>query len=139
VHTDFNSESLSLKPFILTGRYVCLDSGRAVQNYGRIILKRGYFMDTSKDIKNAEVNFSMLRQGKFMSTLWTLDKFTLHRGWTARTSQGSAIRYVKGKTTLWATQYMLRLRTHLMSLSLDQTPKEILKTFRELMVSRGCC
>jgi hypothetical protein len=102
-----------------------------VQNYGKTILKRGHFMDASKNIK---VNFSMLRQWKFMSTLWTLDKFTLHRGWTAGTGQGSAIRYVKGKTTLWATQYMLRLRTHLMSLSLDQTPTEILKTFLELMV-----
>jgi len=102
-----------------------------VQNYGKTILKRGHFMDASKNIK---VNFSMLRQGKFMSTLWTLDKFTLHRGWTAGTSQGSAIRYVKGKTTLRAAQYVLRLRTHLMSLSLDQTPTEILKTFLELMV-----
>ena len=91
-------------------------------------------MDTSKHIKNIKVSFSMLRQGKFMSTFWTLDKFTLHRGWTTRTSKGSAIRYVKGKTTLWATQYVLRLRAHLVSLSLDQTPTGILKTFRGLMV-----
>jgi len=110
-----------------------------VQNYEKIILKRGYFMDASKYIKNIKVNFSMLRQGKFMPTLWTLDKSTLHRGWTARTSQGSAVRYVKGKTALWATQYMLRLRTHLVSLSVDQTPTGILKTFLELMVLRGCC
>jgi hypothetical protein len=105
-----------------------------VQNYGKIILKRGHFMNASKHIKNIEVDFSMLQQWKFMSTLWTLDKLTLHRGWTAGTSQGSAVRYVKCKTTLWATQYMLRLRTHLMSLSLDQTATGILKTFRELMV-----
>jgi len=96
-------------------------------------------MDASKHIKNIKGNFSMLRQGKFMSTLWTLDKFTLHRGWTAGTSQGSAIRYVKGKTTLWAAQYMLRLRTHLVSLSLDQTPTGILKAFLEPLVLRGCC
>jgi len=88
-------------------------------------------MEASKYIKNVKVNFSMLRQGKFMSTLWTLDKFTLHRGWTAGTSQGSAIRYVKRKTTLWATQYMLRLRTHLMSLSLDQTPRNF-KSFSRI-------
>jgi hypothetical protein len=103
------------------------------------VFQRGFCMEASKNIKSVKVDFSMLRQGKFMSTLWTLDKFTLHRGWTAGTSQGSAIRYVKGKTTLWATQYMLRLRTHLMSLSLDQTSKEILKTFLELLVLRGCC
>ncbi|MCW3994049.1 MAG: hypothetical protein NWE85_05770 [Candidatus Bathyarchaeota archaeon] len=91
-------------------------------------------MDKSKDTKNVKVNISMLRQGKFMSTLRAFGKSTLHRGWTARTSQGSAIRYVKCKTTLWATQYMLGLRTHLMSLPVDQTPKEILKTFLELLV-----
>jgi hypothetical protein len=93
------------------------------------IPKRGYFTDVSKCIKNIKVNFSVLRQGKLMSTLRTLDKSALHRGWTAGTSKGSAIRYVKGKTTLWATQYMLRLRTHLTSLSLNQPPNEILKTF----------
>jgi len=91
-------------------------------------------MNASEYIKNVKVNFSMLRQWKLMSTLRAFGKSTLHRGWTARTSQGSAIRYVKGKTTLWATQYMLRLRTHPMSLSLDQTPKEILKTFLGLLV-----
>lgn len=96
-------------------------------------------MDVSKHIKNTEVIFSVLRQGEFMSTLWTLDKFTLHRGWTAGTSHGSAIRYVKGKTTLRAAQYMLRLRTHLVSLSLDQTSTGILKAFLELLVLRGCC
>ena len=96
-------------------------------------------MEASKYIKNVKVNFSMLRQGKFMSTLWTLDKFTLHRGWTAGTSQSSAIRYVKGKTTLWATQYVLRLRAHLVSLSLGQTPTGILKAFLELLVLRDCC
>jgi len=96
-------------------------------------------MDVLKHIKNIQVNFSVLRQGEFMSTLWTLDKFTLHRGWTAGTSQGSAIRYVKGKTTLRAAQYVLRLRAHLVSLSLDQTPTGILKAFLELLVLRDCC
>lgn len=99
-----------------------------------LIPQRGYSMDKSKDTKNVKVNISMLRQGKFMSTLRTFGKSTLHRGWTAGTSQGSAIRYVKCKTTLWATQYMLRLRAHLVSLSFDQTPKGILKTFLELLV-----
>ena len=96
-------------------------------------------METSKYIKNVKVNFSMLRQGKFMSTLRAFGKSTLHRGWTAGTSQGSAIRYVKGETTLWATQYVLRLRAHLVSLSLDQTPTGILKAFLELLVLRDCC
>jgi len=105
-----------------------------VQNYGKITPKRGHFMNASEYIKNVKVNFSMLRQWKLMSTLRAFGKSTLHRGWTARTSKSSAIRYVKGETTLWATQYMLRLRTHLMSLSVDQTPKEILKTFLELLV-----
>jgi len=105
------------------------------------IPKRGYSMDVSKSIRNIEVNFSMLRQGKFASTLRTPGKSTLHRGWTTGTRKGPAIRYVKGKTALWATQYVLRLRTHLTSLSLNQTPNEILKTFLEalkLLTLRGC-
>jgi len=61
MYIDFNSESLSLKLFILTGKYVCLDSSRAVQNYGTSSLKRGHFMDASKQIR---VNFSMLRQAR---------------------------------------------------------------------------
>jgi len=90
-------------------------------------------MDMSKVIKNAKADFSMLRQRKFMTTLRAFGKSTLHRGWTAGTSKGSAIRYVKGKATLWATQYMLRLRTHLTPLS-SELDSEILKTFLELLV-----
>lgn len=71
----------------------------------------------------------MLRQGKFMSTFWTFGKPTLHRGWAAGASKGSAIRYVKGETTLLATQYMLRFQIHPTPLFLDQPSSEVLKTF----------
>jgi hypothetical protein len=57
----------------------------------------------------------------------------LHRGWASGTSKGSAIRYVEGKTALWATYYMLLVRTHVTSLSLNQPLSEILKTFLEAL------
>lgn len=77
-------------------------------------------MKVSKSIRNTKVEFSMLRQGELMVTLGALGKFALDRGWTAGASKGSAIRYVKSETTLWAAQYTLRLRTHFRSLSVNQ-------------------
>jgi len=101
---------------------------KAMKNF---ISQRDYSMNVSKNMKNIKVNFSMLLQGKLMSTLWALGKSALHRGWTARTSKSSAISYVKGKAAFWANQHVLRLRTHFTTLSLNQTAIEILKTFPE--------
>lgn len=89
------------------------------------------FIDLSKSIKGIIADFSMLRQGKFMFALWALGKSTLYRGWTARTSKGSAICYVKGKTTLRTSQYVLRPRIHSTPSSLNQPPNDVLKTFPE--------
>jgi len=92
-------------------------------------------MNMSRDIMDVKVDFSMFSQWKLMSTLRAFGKSTLHRGWTARTSKGSAIRYVKGKATLRATQYTLRLRIHFASLSSELDGK-ILKAFPDLLVHK---
>jgi len=96
---------------------------------------RDHSVDMFTDIADVKVDFSMFCQWKLMSTLRAFGKSTLHRGWTARTSKGSAIRYVKGKATLWATQYMLRLRIHFASLSSELDGK-ILKAFPALLVHK---
>lgn len=67
-----------------------------------------------------------------MSTFWAFSHSTLHGGWAARTSEGSAIRYVEGKAAFWAFNYMFRLRNHSISLSSNETISEILKTFLKM-------
>lgn len=99
---------------------------KAMKNF---ISQKDYSTDMSRNMKNINMDFSMLLQWKLMSTLRALGKSALHRGWTARTSKSSAISHVKGKAAFWASQHVLRLRTHFTSLSLNQTLIEILKTF----------
>ena len=107
----------------------------SMRSYGRFYFQRGCPMGMSKSIKNSEVDFSMLRHGKLVATFRTLGKFTLHEGWTAGASKGSAVRYVKGKAAFWAFQYILRLRIHPTPLSLNQPPSDVLKTFLETLKS----
>jgi hypothetical protein len=64
-----------------------------------------------------------------MSAFWALSEFASHRGRAGGASEGSAVRYVKGKATFWATHYMFRPFTHFGPLSLNQTAGKILKTF----------
>lgn len=91
--------------------------------------RRCFFMDVLRATGGVEVNSLMLWQGKFMPTFWTLSESTLHGGRAGGTGKGSAICYVKGETAFWAAQHMLRFRTHLLPLSLDQPSNEVLKTF----------
>jgi len=74
-----------------------------------------------------------LRQGKFMSAFRALSHSTLYRRWTTRTRKCSAIRYIEGETALRAIHYTFRLQTHSLSLSLNQSLSEILKTFLEML------
>lgn len=73
-----------------------------------------------------------LRQGKFMPALWTLCRFALHGGRTARTSESSAICYVKSKTTFWTGNDPPLTRTHLKPLWIRQPISKILKTFLKM-------
>lgn len=95
----------------------------------KTISQTGYSIDLSKSIKNNKLNFSMLLQGKLISTPWALGKSTLHRRWTVGTSKDSSISYFKGEPAFWTTQHMLQSRNHFRSLSLIQLYSKILKTF----------
>ena len=75
------------------------------------------------------LNFSTLRQWKLMSTFRALSHSALNRRWTARTSKGSTICYVKSKAAFWTANNSFRLRTHFKSLSLNQTSHKVLKSF----------
>ena len=75
------------------------------------------------------LNFSTLQQWKLMSTFRALSHSALNRGWTAGTSNGSTICYVKGKAAFWTANNSVRLRIHFKSLSLNQTSQKVLKTF----------
>ena len=70
-----------------------------------------------------------LFQWKFMSTFRALSHSALHGRRTATTRKCSAIHYIKSETTFWTFHYMLRLRTHFKSLTLNQPSGKILKTF----------
>jgi hypothetical protein len=77
--------------------------------------------------------FLSLRQRKFVSTFRALSHSALYKRWTTRTCKCSAIRYVEGETALRTFHCMFRLRTHFLSLSLNQQLSEILKTFLEML------
>ena len=68
-----------------------------------------------------------------MSAFRAFGHVTLHRRWTARTTECSAVRYIERETTFWAFHYMFRLHVHSRSLSLNQTFSEILKIFLEAL------
>jgi hypothetical protein len=70
-----------------------------------------------------------LGQRKFMSALGTFSHVTLYRGRTARTSKGSAIRYVEREAAFRTINHTFRLRTQSRSLSSNQQLSENLKTF----------
>jgi hypothetical protein len=66
-----------------------------------------------------------------------LSHFTLHRRWTTRASKCSPIGYVEGETTFWAFYHVLGLCVHSLSLSINQSLSEILKTFLKITVSKS--
>ena len=85
------------------------------------------------NLANVNKIFPTLQQRKFMSTFRAFSHSALNRRWAARTSKCSAICYVKGETTFWTIQYMLRRRTSHSLLLLNQAFNEILKIFLRLL------
>jgi len=76
--------------------------------------------------------FLALRQWKFVSAFRAFSHSALHGRWTAGTGKCSTICYVEGEAAFRAFHYRFRLRAHSMSLSLNHSFSEILKTFLEM-------